>query len=348
MESVVLISLQSISLFIVLIGLLILITTFDNFYGGMGYSIAFSYLSIILYNSLEIFILTRPSIDNILTISRISSAVLGLGIYLIHYFHDELSAIYRERRTMTIGSVLFGLVISGAWFEGAININPDTGAPFVHPLYGALILLQGTFAIHRITSHLIKVSELTDHYQIQSTISTRFRNIIQKALLGALILSIGLMFFIQDIISLPFAIIISILFLALAILYKLDPISSVPIAQPMKAIALINNDRVKFLHIFSPESTEMLTRNDFASLMTNLGRLFADITKTESSITSMTAGNAHLMFQPCGNDVLVLLLERRAPFVRRILHNLSLTLAEKPVDNQINFSQTVENYLLYP
>jgi hypothetical protein len=167
-------------------------------------------------------------------------------------------------------------------------------------------------------------------------------------LLGALALSIGLMFFIHDIISLPFAIIVSVLFLLLAILYKLDPISSVPIAQPMKAIALINNDSVKFLHLFSPESTEMLTRNDFASLMTNLGKLFADITKTESSITSMTAGNAHLMFQPCGNDVLVLLLERRAPFVRRILQNLSITLAEKPVDSQIKFSMTVENYLLYP
>jgi hypothetical protein len=156
------------------------------------------------------------------------------------------------------------------------------------------------------------------------------------------------MFFVKNIISLPFALIISIGFLLLAILYKLDPISSIPIAQPLKAVALINNNKMKYLHIFSLDSTEIVSRSDFASLLTSLGKLFADITKTDSKINSMTSGNAHLMFQTCGDDVLILLLERRAPFVRRILQNLSLVLLESQVDNQVQFSRLAEKYLLYP
>jgi len=349
MASLLLLLGQGFAATLVFISLFIIFTSFRNFFGGLGKTILLSYLLFFIYNILEIIIMTRDNLQLARRISTVSVIVLATAYYLLHLFHDEISASYRQRKTMTLASIIYGLVVGGAFFDHALNIDPVTHGPYVNPIYGMLIVGQATLAIHRITTHIIVMSKLSDHYGIKSNISTSTRILVQRLLLASLGIGIFLMLFVQDVLSLPFAIITAIGILVLAILYKVDPISSIPIAQQIKAISLISGEQMKYYYIFSDDVKTFVDQEDFASLVTNLSKLYVDIVQSETKVTSIDTGDYLFMFEPAGdNEYLLLIVERKAPFVRTILQSLSTYVLFNDITNQIEFTQAVQKQLLYP
>ena len=158
-----------------------------------------------------------------------------------------------------------------------------------------------------------------------------------------------MMLFIHDILSLPFAILTAIGLLILSILYKIDPISSIPIAQQLQAVALIKNKDMKYHHLFSENVKSFVDKEDFGSLITNLSQLYVDIVKSQASVNSLTTGDYLFLFEPCGADeYIILILQNKAPFVRRILQTLAQIISTSEISNQIQFTNIVEKHLIYP
>ena len=263
---------------IAFIAFLIILLTFRSYYSGMGFTIMASYLLILVYTGLEMMIYYSKSKTNALGISKISTIVLISGLYFLHYFHDEISADYRQRKTMTFASLVYGMNIGATFLDNTLKIIGDGPyLPVVHPYFGLMITLQSSILVHRITSHIINMGELSDHYGIEGKVKPKFRSGVQKTLYVFLTISALSYLIINDQPSTNLTLIIVTGGLLLAILYNRDPLSSLPIAQPIEAIALIREERVEYLHVFESKGNSIANQEDFGVLVSTLIQFFTEI-----------------------------------------------------------------------
>lgn len=335
------------TILISLVATLFIILTFRKFYAGLGLTIILAYLIFSIHFSLELVLHNITDNDQALVVARISSVFLSTGMYLLHYFHDEISAEYRERKTMTLASIVWGTILGAAWLHGSIKIDDNIHAPVVHPLFGLLFVLQAGLLIYRVTSHIITMGRLSDHYGVEGRIPFKYRILIQRILY--IFVAIGALnyIFISDSPSTPFSFLIAVGGFLLAILYNRDPLSSLPIAQPMQALAMLREGEVLYLHVFSSSGETVAQQEDFGALMTTLGQFYREIMRSETRIRSISTKDVLLMFEMAGEDYLVLVLKHRAPLVRRILRSVAgAVIRENPMD-QVEFSGIVQRYLLF-
>ncbi len=329
------------------LGLWLVIDTFNNYYAGMGFTIISAYSLLLMYPILETVIWANASSESASTISRFSTCVLAFGLYLLHYFHDEISAVYRQRKTMTLASLIFGLIIGGIWLENAVKISQSSRAPIVHPLMGLLIITQAGLLIQRVTSHSITMGELSKHFNIESTVQPYMRVLFQRLIFIFLGISSLSFIFMKNIVSTPFTLLITVGIVLLAILYKKDPLTSIPIAQPLQAAALIREGSVMFLHVFEASGKTVAEKDEFGRLITELAKFFKEIMKTNSPIRSISTPDILLKFENCNTDHLILILKHQSPLVRRILQIVATAIIRLNPTTNKEFSQIIEQYLLF-
>lgn len=332
---------------VALIALFIILLRFRKYYSGMGFTIIFSYLLVLCYSILEIVIYFSNNEDQALTISKFSTIVLVTGIYFLHYFHDEISAEYRQRKTMTFASLVYGMTIGATFLDDTIQIRTNPMVPILHPYFGLLITWQSALLIHRITSHIINMGELSDHYGIEGRVKPKFRATVQKTLYVFLAFSAAGYLIIDDQPSTNLTLIIAIGGLLLAILYYRDPLSSLPISQPIEAIALIRNENVKYLHVLESSGNSIARHDDFGILVTTLVQFFTEMMKSETRIRSISTEDVLIMFEVSGSDNLILLLKHRSPLVRRIFKLVATEIVRQNPQSEYEFSMIVNKYLLF-
>ncbi|MHA2027871.1 MAG: hypothetical protein ACXAC2_17225 [Candidatus Kariarchaeaceae archaeon] len=335
------------ALIISLIALIITTITYRTYYSGMGVTMIFSYALIFIYTILEFLIYRANSRDEALRLSKFSTVVLVSGLYFLHYFHDEISVDYRQRKTMTFASLVWGMNIGLVLLDGAIKIKSDPFVPVLHPYFGLLITWQAALLIHRITSHIINMGMLSDHFGIEGKVKPRFREGVQKILYVFLFFSAISYILIEDQPSTNLTLIISFGGLLLSILYNKDPLSSLPFTQKIEAIALIREDNVEFLQVFESSGNSIAKQEDFGILVTTLIQFFKEMIKSETRIRSISTNDVLVMFEPCGTDYLILVLKYRAPLIRRILKLVATEVVRNKPDNEYQFSMIVNKYLLF-
>ncbi len=313
----------------------------------MGFTIIFAYALIVGYTMLEIYIYNSETKEDALNVSRFSTIVLVTGLYLLHYFHDEISAEYRQRKTMVFASLVWGMNIGVTWIDGAIEIHEDPFVPVLHPLFGLLITWQSALLIHRITSHNITMGKLSHYYGIEGMVEARYRVYLQRVLFIFLFFTALSYIVFSEQPSTSSTVIIPIGGLFLALLYNRDPLSSLPIAQPIEAIALIRNDQVKFLHVLEYTGQSVVKQENFGTLMTTLTQFFKEMMRSESRIRSISTHDILVMFELCGKDYIVLVLKHRAPLIRRILKLVATEIAQNNPEDDNSFSLLINKFLLF-
>lgn len=330
-----------------IVAFFIIFTTFRSYYSGIGVTIMASYLLIVVYTFLEIIIYNSTDKNEALYISKFSTIVLVSGLYFLHYFHDEISAGYKQRKTMTFASLVFGMNIGAIFLKDTIKIIGDPFTPVLHPYFGLLITWQAILLIHRITSHIINMGELSDYYGIEGKVNPNFRKGVQKTLYVFLAFSAISYLIIDEQPSTNLTLIISGGGLLLAILYNRDPLSSLPIAQPIEAIALIREERVKYLQVFESSGNSIANQDDFGILVSTLIQFFTEMMKSETRIRSISTKDVLIMFEISGFDYLILVLKNRSPLVRRILKLVSAEIVQRNPQSDYDFSMIVNKYLLF-
>lgn len=337
-----------ISAFIIaIVSWFIVMVTFRNYYSGMGLTIIIAYALIVSYTVLELFIFLADSIVIANNISKISTIVLVTGLYLLHYFHDEISAEYRQRKTMVIASLIWGMNVGVTLIDGSIKIRDDPFVPVLHPLFGLLITGQSVLLIHRITSHNITMGNLSNHYGIKEKVPARYREYLQRILYVFLFFTALSYIIIDNQASTASTVIIPVGGLFLALLYNRDPLSSLPIAQPIEAIALIREDKVRFLHVLDSTGESVVKQENFGILMITLSKFFKEMMKSETKIRSISTHDVLVMFEISGKDYIVLILKRRAPLIRKILKLVVTEIGLNNPQDDISFSNLINKYLLF-
>lgn len=335
------------AIIISVIAFVIIFVTFRSYYSGMGVTIMSSYLLIVIYTVLEIIIYYSTNESEALYISKFSTIVLVSGLYFLHYFHDEISAAYKQRKTMTIASLVFGMNIGAIFLEDTVKIIGDPFTPVLHPIFGLLITWQATLLIHRITSHIINMGDLSDYYGIEGKVNPKFRKGVQKILYVFLAFSAISYLIIDEQPSTNLTLVIAIGGLLLAILYNRDPLSSLPIAQQIEAIALIREERVKYLEVFESSGNSIASQDDFGILVSSLIQFFTEMMKSKTRIRSISTSDVLIMFEISGFDYLILVLKNRSPLVRRILKLVSTEIVHQNPQSDYEFSMIVNKYLLF-
>jgi len=306
-----------------------------------------SYLLIVIYTVLEITIYFSNNKSEALYISKFSTIILVSGLYFLHYFHDEISAAYRQRKTMTLASLVCGMNIGAIFLDDTVNLMGHPFIPVLHPYFGLLITWQATLLIHRITSHIINMGQLSDYYGIKGRLNPKLGELVQKSLYIFLAFSALSYLIIDNQPSTILTLVISIGGLLLAILYNRDPLSSLPIAQPIEAIALIRKEQVKFLQVFQSSGNSIARQDDFGILILTLIQFFTEMMKSETRIRSISTNDVLIMFENSGTDYLILVLKNRSPLVRRILKLVSTAILQQDPQNDYEFSMIVDKYLLF-
>ncbi|MCE7737680.1 MAG: hypothetical protein GPJ54_22505 [Candidatus Heimdallarchaeota archaeon] len=330
-----------------IIAFFIIFITFNTYYSGIGFTIMSSYLLIVIYSILEVIIYNSNNESQALNISKFSTMVLVTGLYFLHYFHDEISAAYKQRKTMTFASLVYGMNIGAIFLEDTVTIIGDPFVPVLHPYFGLLITWQATLLIHRITSHLINMGELSDYYGIEGKVNPKFRKGVQKTLYIFLAFSAISYLIIDEQPSTNLTLVIAVGGLLLATLYNRDPLSSLPIAQPIEAIALIREERVKYLEVFESSGKSIAKQDDFGILVSTLIQFFTEMMKSETRIRSISTNDVLIMFEISGFDYLILVLKNRSPLVRRILKLVSTEILDQNPQSDYEFSMIVNKYLLF-
>ncbi|MCH8908162.1 MAG: hypothetical protein IH840_13820 [Candidatus Heimdallarchaeota archaeon] len=309
----------ALSLVFIILGLIQIISVFRKYYQGIGYVIVISYLLFLLHVLLDILLFYSESVDRALNISKVSSAVLGSAFYLLHYFHDEISTEYRQRKTMTLASALLGVVIGGTLIDGSITIDEELNAPILSPYYGLVFVMQAILVIHRLTNHNLKMGELSEHYEIETSFTLSARIKLQKISYALAFLTLVSFIFFQNVISTPFTATITISLLLLSYLYRIDSLSSLPISQKLDAIALIEEGEVKFLHAFAPEGFHFAEGQDFGIFMTSIGKFFEQIIQSETRIQTISTQDTELVFEELDDGFLIMMMEDKIPLLQKIL-----------------------------
>jgi len=345
----IIIAILGISVVLCLISLIFIIATFKAFYSGIGFNIILAYIIVIIYLFMEIRIYYSTNAEDAKMLSKISSGILGFGLYLLHYFHDEVSAVYRQRKTMTLSSIVFGMVLAGAWLEGVVKINTIDGhfVPQINPIYGMLIIFQASLLIYRVIQNTMTLGELSDHYGIKSAVPIEARRLLQRGLYVFQAVAVLTFIVIENVVSTPFAILISLGLFGLSLMYFRDPLSTLPIGQPIQALALIRDEQVIFLHTFSSADTHLSERENFGPIMISLGKLYGEIMQSQATIRSISTEEVLVMFENAGDDYLVMILKYRAPLVRRILKSAAVVLQKELPQTQLEFSNWVNKQILF-
>ncbi|MHA2501377.1 MAG: diacylglycerol/lipid kinase family protein [Candidatus Kariarchaeaceae archaeon] len=303
---------------------------------------------ILVWISLDFVLLNFVNdISQALQLSSISASFLTTGLYLTHYFYDELSASYRQRKTMTLASIIFGLNLGMSWISSQISVDLTRGVK-VSSILVLMLLIQGIILSHRIVRHLQNQVKLTDHYDIPSIFK---KGTFVPIILPIVFVTISaiLVYLFTDFTpyTTPFYLIVAFGYLFLSMISSRDPLSSMPVAQPLEAIALISeNEDEQFRYIFAKESA--IDEENFGDFIRGVGGLLTEIIKSESRIVSFNSIDLVVMFEPIGERTLVLILKKRNPGIRTLLERAANSFTQSMPSSNIEFIARVKRYFQIP
>lgn len=334
--------------------ILALIITFLNFrhiYRRLALTIIGSYFLLFLWASDLFFIVNVHGIALARLLTIISVLLLSSAIFFLHNFYDELSASYRQRKTMTLGSLLYGLVLGSISVPEFIQLAPQREI-LTNPVVASLILGQAALAIYRIIRHFNHQASLSEYYGISSAINSEKIRYIKLAY--AVLLIFGLMLGVARpvfgwLIGLadPFILVNPIAFLLLAVLSYYDPISSLPVAQRINIAALIDfespNNRLEYVFssTFATKGTEL---NDF---IRDIQSLIQELIQSSSSVRSIATHDVFVMFETCDNKLLMLIMERPSNLIAALLKRTAAALKEFQVISPQDFAKIIEANIIY-
>jgi len=349
------VSIMITGLVLALISFLATFQSYKNFsWGSLG--IITSYGLLIIWIGLDLFNYYLQD-ESKLLIVQLATVALSTSLYSLHWFYDDVSAIFRQRKTMTLGSALYGSVIGIVWIEGsapAVNLIGENyvGLAEIHVVLAGLILAQALLTLNRILNHVKNQFGLAEHYGLMTANQSKF--IVKYMIAVFPILILGSLIYITaprwtnlKLIVVPFHIIIPIGYFVLSLLIRSSIVSSMSISQPLQAIALVSDNGIKYIHIFVNEGGSVVEDEYFGEFSVQISQLFQEIVNTEGRMVSISTGDVVVVFEKCGDDELILILNQRGPQIHRLLRNTAKLITGENEINGAKFSELVEKNMLY-
>ncbi len=288
-------------------------------------------------------IIINPDINHITGI--IGTVSLSLSMLLNQFYFDDVTARYIERITLTLGVFAFGGLLGFILSEDGIQILGNGVITLSSPVL-ILFLVQSALLIFRFNKHIQNQNSLSDHYGIKITYSgyvERF-GIYILAVLFLVSIIINFILSLDILFSVSFIIPLGYLVISLA-LYN-DPLSSAIVGQKISAVALLSSGETKFLHILDSSGKSIAQTEDFSMFLNEMSLLMVEIAKSETIVRSLSTKDVLIMFEPCGDNILIFIMQYRGPLLRKLIRKMAKQIYTKKITTQEAFSKLVEESIL--
>ena len=114
-------------------------------------------------------------IDIIRPIGFIGLLALSSSFYLAHYHFDDLTALYKQRISMSIGSISYGTAMATFIYENGV-FRQTKGPARIGIIILIPLFVQSGSMIYRFYLHIVNQNSLTQHYALQS----RYSSFVEK------------------------------------------------------------------------------------------------------------------------------------------------------------------------
>lgn len=278
-------------------------------------------------------------------LSIVGVLFLSSSLFLNHFHFDDQTALFRQRFTMLLASLAYGATIASLIYEDAIT-RDVIGTAQVKVIVLVSLLIQAGLMVYRFYFHLVNQNSLSQHYALQSRYSSIFEKYGIFFVVIIFIVSALIAFALHiPLISGYYILIPSGYLMIIFLLYK-DPLSSAPIGQKINLVALLSDNKIKYIHNLASQEESLAQREDFGPFLSDINQLLQEIARSEANVRSISTNDVLVMFEPCGNDILVFILQYRGPTLSKLLVSLSKKIISYNVSTQNEFSSLVESTLL--
>ena len=303
-----------VSIVLIIVAFFYNVQTYKQYYAIFGISSLFGSLFLALWVFLDFLTFLFSQAEWYLPqIADLSGSFLAVGFFSLHYFYDEMSTSYRQRRSIAMNLAITGFLLGTIWIEGVNHVTSE-GLIATNRYVTALYILQGALLISRIFLHIEKQDSLAEYYGLSRILSQKNFKVLRTFLIFVLLSSLGMLVFLPETLSLPFIPLTALALFALALLTSNRNLMAFPISQKVRALAIVKGNEVVYSYRFA---THKIDEQNFITFMLELNKLMQELIRTESRLMSINTRDMLVMFDNVKEHVVLLLAERQSPLLSK-------------------------------